>query len=144
MTMTIGELAAKGGVTSDAVRFYEREGLLPRAARTAAGYRTYEEEIVRRLRFIKGVQRFGVRLREIKELLEVLDRGACPCGHAERLVRERLSEVDTEIQRLAETRAELGRFLDRLPRNATPDPATGRWPCEIQFTEKGGATHDRS
>lgn len=140
--MTIGKLAAKGGVTSDAVRFYEREGLLRQAARTGAGYRTYDEEAVRRLRFIKGVQRFGLRLREIKELLEVLDRGTCPCGHAERLVRERLDEVDAEIRRLAETRAELGRFLDRLPRDAMPDPATGRWPCELEFTGEGGADHD--
>ena len=76
------------------------------------------------------------------DCLEVLDRGACPCGHAERLVRERLNEVDAEIRRLAETRTELSRFLDRLPRDAMPDQATGQWPCETQFTEKGGAKHD--
>jgi len=60
---------------------------------------------VRRLRFVKGAQPVGLRLREIAELLQVLDRGQCPCGHTEALVRERLAAVDAELARLAALQA---------------------------------------
>jgi DNA-binding transcriptional MerR regulator len=85
--LTISMLAKRTGIGADTVRYYERAGLLPPVARTRAGYRKYEESTADRLRFIKGAQRLGLRLREIAELLQVRDRGACPCGHTEALVR---------------------------------------------------------
>lgn len=81
--LTVSRLAREVGMTPDGLRYYERAGLVPRPARTATGYRLYDDAMADRLRFIKGAQRLGLRLREIKELLDVLDRGLCPCGHTE-------------------------------------------------------------
>jgi DNA-binding transcriptional MerR regulator len=77
---------------------------VPRPPRSAAGYRRYDKGAVHRLRFVRGAQRVGLRLREIGELLEVMDRGQCPCGHTEALLRERLAEVDAQLARLAALR----------------------------------------
>jgi MerR family copper efflux transcriptional regulator len=52
--LTVSKLADQVGMTPDALRYYERTGLLPKAERTASGYRLYNEETAARLRFIKG------------------------------------------------------------------------------------------
>lgn len=83
MNLRISEIAESVGVSSDTIRYYEREGLLPAPARSVSGYRQYDQGIIDRLRFIKGAQAFGLRLSEIGELLEIQDKGACPCGHTE-------------------------------------------------------------
>jgi DNA-binding transcriptional MerR regulator len=80
-TVTVSTLARQVGVGPDTIRYYERVGLLPTPTRTPAGYRRYDDDIADRVRFIKGAQRLGLRLREIAELLQVRDRGGCPCGH---------------------------------------------------------------
>src|SRR6266540_4341336 len=102
--LTVSGLAAQVGVSPDAVRYYERLGLLPPPARSTAGYRLYDEGAVERLRFVKGAQRVGLRLREIGELLQVMDQGQCPCGHTEALLRERLAEIDAQLARLVALR----------------------------------------
>jgi DNA-binding transcriptional MerR regulator len=136
--LTVSGLAARVGVSPDAVRYYERLGLLPPPARSAAGYRRYDEGVVERLRFVKGAQRVGLRLREIGELLEVVDRGQCPCGHTEALLRERLAEVDAELARLGALRGELARLLAQRPEQAcTVDTAEGWW-CVQAFSHEGG------
>ena len=66
---TIGKLAHQAGVTTDTVRYYEKEGLLTPASKTEAGYRLYNEDALRRLRFIKQAQQCGFSLTEIRELL---------------------------------------------------------------------------
>lgn len=138
MTLTVSKLAAEVGVKADTVRYYEKAGLLPAPNRSEAGYRAYDENAIDRLRFIKGVQAFGLRLREVRELLDILDQGACPCGHTEALVNRRVAEIDGEIERLGRVREQLVGLAHRLPGDARPDPS-GRWPCEEQFVEKGGA-----
>ena len=61
MALTVSGLAEQAGISADTVRYYERLGLLPPPARTPAGYRQYDESAARRLRFIKGAQRVGLR-----------------------------------------------------------------------------------
>jgi DNA-binding transcriptional MerR regulator len=139
MTRTVSKLAAEVGVKADTVRYYEKVGLLPAPGRSESGYRAYEEDALDRLRFIKGVQAFGLRLREVRELLDILDQGACPCGHTEDLVNRRIAEIDDEIERLGQVRKQLVGLAHRLPGDARSDPS-GRWPCEEQFVEKGGAS----
>jgi len=137
--LTVARLAQQTGISADTIRYYDRAGLLPPAARSPAGYRQYDPAAAERLRFIKGAQRFGLRLREIAELLAVRDRGACPCGHAEALVRRRLAEVDAELARLAEVRAALAQLAADCAADACPDQdQDGAWPCEVQFI--GAAT----
>jgi DNA-binding transcriptional MerR regulator len=91
----------------------------------------YDQAAVGRLRLIKGAQRAGLRLREIGELLQVADRGQCPCGHTETLLRERLAEVRAELDRLHALEADLVRLLERQPDPACPETVTAAaaWWC---------------
>lgn len=124
--LRVAELAEAVGVRPDTIRYYERAGLLAPPPRTAAGYRHYPTEAVERLRFIQGCQRFGLRLREIAELLAVRDTGVCPCEPAEQLLNRHIRELDAEIARLTALRAELVSTLDTLP-DGCPDVSPGVW-----------------
>jgi DNA-binding transcriptional MerR regulator len=131
MALTVSALADTVGLSADTVRYYERVGLLPEPARSAAGYRLYDQAAVGRLRLIKGAQRAGLRLREIGELLQVADQGQCPCGHTETLLRERLTEVRAELDRLRGLETELTLLLERQPDPSCPDMTVGAaaWWC---------------
>ena len=134
MALNVSGVARQAGVSPDAVRFYEREGLLPPAPRSPSGYREYDESTAYRLRFIKGAQAMGLKLAEIRELLEIQDRGACPCGHTRTLVERRIAEIDAEMQRLSAVRAELAGMAS-LECPATE--ASKLWPCEVEFIRHG-------
>jgi DNA-binding transcriptional MerR regulator len=131
MALTVSALATQAGLSADTVRYYERVGLLPPPDRSAAGYRLYDQDALGRLRLIKGAQRAGLRLREIGELLQVADRGQCPCGHTESLLRGRLAEVQAELDRLRSLEAELTRLLERQPDSPCPEISTAAasWWC---------------
>ena len=70
-SLTIGHLATEAGVNLETVRYYERQGLLPKPPRGAAGCRLLPAEAARRLRFIRRAQELGFSLREIRELLSL-------------------------------------------------------------------------
>ncbi len=125
--LSVSALAKRVGVGTDTIRYYEKAGLLPAPERTAADYRSYDESAVDRLRFIQGGQRLGLRLREIKTLLEVRDTGECPCEPAEQLLRHHIGEVDRELARLRALRRELVVMADGLPGPDCRDPAPGTW-----------------
>ena len=135
MAFKVSDIAQQAGVSPDAVRFYEKEGLLPAAPRSPSGYRQYEGSTAERIRFIKGAQEMGLRLAEIAELLQIQDRGACPCGHTKALVERHLDQIDAEMKRLSALRAELA-AMARLDCPATTEG--NLWPCQVQFLEKGG------
>jgi DNA-binding transcriptional MerR regulator len=80
MALTVSALAGQAGLSADTVRYYERVGLLPEPARSAAGYRLYDQDAVGRLRLIRGAQRAGLRLREIGELLQSPTRASAPAA----------------------------------------------------------------
>ncbi len=107
MTLTVSRLASQAGISSDTIRYYERIGVLQAAPRTAGGYRIYDDKAIERLHFIKSAQRLGLKLNEIRELLDIRDQGACPCGHADELIDKRIAELDEEIVRLTALRGEL-------------------------------------
>ena len=125
--LTVGQLASRTGVRTDTVRFYEREGLLPVPQRTEGDHRRYGPADVDRLLFIRGAQRLGLRLAEIRELLAVRDTGACPCEPAEGLLRRHVAQIGKEIERLAALRAELLGMLTAMPGPDCPDPLPGTW-----------------
>ena len=139
MAQTISVLAGSLGLSADTVRYYERRGLLPPPRRSDAGYRLYDERDGQRIHFIKAAQRMGLRLGDIKELLEVRDRGLCPCGHTKTLVDRRLAEVEAEITELTAMRAQL-RELSRRNEGCVDDRA-GHWVCHVGL-EKGGANDE--
>ena len=106
----IGSLAATAGVTIDTLRYYEREGLLPRASRTAGGFRLYTQEMAQRLLFIKQARLLGLTLREIRALVEPDN---CRCSAMRSVIAERLASVDRRLEELTAFRSTLQAALDR-------------------------------
>ena len=135
MALKVSEVARRANVSSDAVRFYEKEGLLDPPPRSPAGYREYDETTPQRIRFIKDAQEMGLKLAEIAELLEIQDRGACPCGHTKTLVERRLQEIEAEMERLGSLRSRLAEMA-ALECSATTDSQL--WNCEVEFRHAEG------
>jgi DNA-binding transcriptional MerR regulator len=133
--LTVAQVAAGTGVSPDTVRYYERIGLLPTPRRTTGDHRRYDDSVLDRLRFIAGCQRLGLRLAEIRQLLEVRDTGVCACEPAESLLRKHVADIDTELARLSALRAELSTMLAKMPGPDCIDPAPGTWCSPIEPKE---------
>jgi len=109
----IGALAASAGVTVDTLRFYEHEGLLPPAVRTAGGFRLYPPESAERLRFIAQARQVGLTLREIRQLVEPDN---ARCAAVRNVIAERLTDVDRKLRELTQFRRTLEIALARCDR----------------------------
>lgn len=96
---TIGEVAAATGLTIDAIRFYEKQGLL-QLNRTAAGYRVFGPEQIRTLIFIRNAQQLGFSLAEIRELLVLQDDRLQGCTHVQELLEHKLAAVRSKLEQL--------------------------------------------
>src|SRR5258708_13596264 len=91
--MQIGIVAKKIGLSVDAIRFYERNSLLPRPPRTQGGFRQYGETDVETLAFIRRVQGLGFKLSEIRNLLELRRNRLQPFAPLPRLLLKKMSVV---------------------------------------------------
>jgi DNA-binding transcriptional MerR regulator len=107
---TIGKLARIADVSSDTLRYYEREGLIEPAGKSLAGYRLYDQDSARRLRFIKQAQHCGFTLAEIRELLVLRRRDAACCGD----VRKRAIEKKRQLESKIRSMRAMSKALDRL------------------------------
>jgi DNA-binding transcriptional MerR regulator len=126
--LSVGQLAARAGVRADTIRYYERSGVLPEPCRSGGDHRRYGAADVDRLLFIRGAQRLGLRLAEIRELLNVREAGVCPCGPAEHLLARHVADIDEEIARLAALRAELAGIITGMRDGPDcPEPIPGVW-----------------
>jgi len=117
--MKIGDVAKQTGMTVEAVRFYERQGLLPRPPRTEAGYRIYADTDLRRLQFIRQAKRLGFSLQEIVRILRLRERGPCPCHEVIETLEHHLRDTEDQLQRLQGFRDEIARTLKEWKRNGT-------------------------
>lgn len=104
--MKIGSVARQAGLSVDTVRYYERLGLLKPAARTAAGYRRYANDDVRRLKFISHAKELGFTLKEIAQLL-ALRTGGPDCDKVRRIALEKAADIDEKIKLLEQMRRAL-------------------------------------
>ena len=119
---SIGELSAQSGFTRDALRYYERLGLMPRARRTSGGFRLYPAETLERIRFIKQAQIHGLTLREIRELLGFQSRrGRERCRQVQTLLTRKLADVDGQLKQLAAFRDTLEDYLAQCARTLGRD-----------------------
>lgn len=119
--MTIGGVARASGVGIDTVRFYEREGLLPKPQRRASGYRDYAPATVQRLCFIRRAKELGFSLDEIRELLALSsDRERGVRGVKQR-AESRLAEVERRIRELKRIQRGLKHLIDACPGHGSLD-----------------------
>lgn len=105
--MKIGELAKSARCTTETIRFYEKEGLMPDAERTGGNYRDYSAVHVERLRFIRNCRALDMTHDEIRALLGLTDKPAEQCGAINALVDEHISHVDHRIEELQQLKAQL-------------------------------------
>lgn len=105
--LKIGEVARLSGVGSEALRFYERSGLLGRPARTAGGYRLYDADVLTRLAFIKRAQALGFSLDEIRHIIADAQSGHAPCDEVREILQRRMAELDERLRELQRYRREL-------------------------------------
>lgn len=113
--LQIGEVAAHSGVTVQALRYYERRGLLSPRARRASGYREYEPDVVQLVRFVKQAQELGFTLDEIDELIrlrtQVSERERGARDEVRAAVTTKIADVESRIARLESIRATLAELL---------------------------------
>jgi MerR family copper efflux transcriptional regulator len=109
----IGQLAKRGGVGIDTVRYYERNGLLAPSTRLASGYRRYGDLELSRLRFIRRAQALGFTLREIKELLALSAQR--DVARVKRSAQTKLADVKARIVALERVRDGLAKLIAACP-----------------------------
>lgn len=122
--LKIGDVAQLAEVSIDAVRFYEREGLLGRVRRTPGGQRQYDAEAVRRLAFVRRATALGFSLDEVKGLLSLRVSARTPCERVRERALAKLADID---QRIAEMQA-MRDALARLAHNCDEPRASGTCP----------------
>ncbi len=109
MALKIGEVAERGGVNLQTIRYYEREGLLPEPPRLASGYRMFPEKTVRRVKFIKRAQELGFRLAEIRELLSLRLDHHRSSSEVRALAEAKISDIEEKIRTLKAMKKALSR-----------------------------------
>ena len=115
--LTIGELAKRGQVHLETIRYYEREGLILPPPRKSSGHRVYSPTAVRRLHFIKRAQNLGFSLAEIKELLALKLHPDQLCTDAVKSIEVKLQEVKEKIRQLRAIERTLTRMKDSCDGN---------------------------
>jgi MerR family Zn(II)-responsive transcriptional regulator of zntA len=122
----VTELAAQAEVTPATVRYYSRVGLLTPGREPENGYRCFSSDDVRRVRFIRQAQALGLKIGDIKSILETIDLGKMPCHQVKSLVRERLTAIQNELVILAATKSRIETALDIWESEPNPKQDTGQ------------------
>ena len=97
MGWPIGRASELSGVAIETIRYYEREGITPQPARTAAGRRDYDAETVSRLRFVKRCRELGFSISDIRTLSKLSHSNASTCEEAGKIGTENLTLVRDKI-----------------------------------------------
>jgi len=129
--LRIADVAARAGITTATVRYYERIGVLPSPVRADNGYRTYDDRTVERLAFIRRAKHLGCTLDEISDLTTAWDGGECgPIQDRLRsLVTDKLALAQREIIDLVTVTADLRRAAAALERHRPTGSCDERCGC---------------
>lgn len=137
-TIQIGEAAHRTALTVDTIRFYERCALLPAAPRTTGQFRLYNAEDLSRLTFIKQMQGLGFSLRQIKQLLDLRDRGRYACEEVSNLLNDKLTEIRSKIRQLQKLESELAVDLRKCNRELKNRGSRAPRECPVLTGFDGG------
>ena len=117
--MRIGEIAQRTRVSKSIIRYYEDKGVLPRAVRDAAGYRDYGDVELARIQLVTVARRLGCSFEEIKELMAIRAGQESPSEQLLELLRDKIVQVEQEIDRLRHVQCELLELQDVAERLAS-------------------------
>lgn len=105
--MTIGEAAKAVGVSAKAIRLWEERGLIPTAARTIAGYRTFTRNELALLHFIRQGKTLGLSLDELREIIQIQHAGVDPCDRVVQAIDAHIAAIDQSLADLMKLRQTL-------------------------------------
>lgn len=107
----IGDLAKKFGLNPRTIRYYETIGILPKAWRTESRYRIYTDGTIERLEFILKAKTLGLKLDEIKEIIQLYEKGEVPCECTREFIKNKVKDIEEKITILAELKTKLSELL---------------------------------
>lgn len=119
--LTIGVVARRAGVGVDTIRYYEREGLLPEPLRRASGYRSYGEDAIAQLHFIRRAKALGFTLAEVRELLALSADRQRGVKAVKRRAQQRLAALDQRLAEMQRVRDGLAQLIDSCPGHGVPE-----------------------
>jgi len=122
VTLSPRELADAAGVSTDTLRYYERCGVLPKPARTRAGYRRYPADAAARVALIRRSLAIGFSIKDLARVFAERDRGGAPCRKVRAIVGERLARIDAELAALSQLKAQLGAMLEEWDNRLAATP----------------------
>jgi DNA-binding transcriptional MerR regulator len=134
MDMTIGSLAKRAKVNLATLRYYEHFGLLKPVRRASSGYRFYNEESLRRLKFIRNAQDLGFSLKEIGALLKLDPHSASACRKAQRMAETKVRQIGLKIDALEKVADNLAVLIRDCGRQA----GKGNCPILARFYKNNG------
>ncbi len=109
--MRIGQVAKSAGITVEAIRFYEKEGLIEVPSRTSSGYRNYSADQTQIISFIKKAKELGFSLKEIKEILELRYTPGTTCGDIKQKAEQKVAIINERIDLLRQVRNSLNSLI---------------------------------
>ena len=125
--MRIGDVARACGVSTDTIRWYEKQGVLAPVHRERNGYRVYDAETIERVGVVRRAIAVGFSVAELARIFRQRAAGRPPCREVRAMAARKLDELDARIEELAALRAQLAAMIDdwdvRLSRTAEGEPA---------------------
>lgn len=112
--MNVSQVARAAGVSTDTVRYYEKQALISAPPRQPNGYRSYGETHVALVRFVRGAQALGFSLAEIKAILPQMAQGTFGRGEIEQQLKAKMAQIDAHMAQLRTLKKELRATFDAL------------------------------
>lgn len=110
--LLIKDLSKKLDLTPKAIRFYEKEELIPKAKRDVNNYRVYDNEDFKRFSFIKKARLLGISIDEIKKIFEIREHGSMPCCQVVSMLEKHKIEVQKKIKELVAFEKKLAETIE--------------------------------
>ena len=122
--MKIGKVAKQVGITVEAIRFYEKKGLIKPPRRNESGYRDYSGDAVQLVSFIKRAKELGFSLKEIKELMSLRYTPGTTCSEVKKQTEEKIADIDRKVEDLLRIKRALTELVSVCPGQGPLDHCT--------------------
>jgi DNA-binding transcriptional MerR regulator len=116
-TLLIKELAKRLEISPKTIRFYEEEGVIPKAKRAENNYRYYTEDDFKRLNFIKKARALGMSIEEIRKIFDIREKGNMPCCTVVSMLEKHLNDTEKKIEELTEFKNNLSNTINKFKKN---------------------------
>lgn len=142
--MNISQLAKAVGVSTDTVRYYEKQGLISSPERQVNGYRSYTEAHIGLVRFVRGAQALGFSLAEIRTILPQVAQGTFGRTEIEQQLKAKIVQIDAHMTQLKILKKELTSTFDALRCSPTQPVSTANATAPDSGSGAGAAVARRA